>query len=75
MNTYPENRSGDAAAEQAWDDYAAKLNWMGKQGSRKRWSVPRCVMPACSFMSGELIRNAAFLTKRLQKRLKKALTR
>lgn len=57
IDTYPENREGDAIACKQWDDYAEQLNWIGRAGNVEEIVGAAVYLSsnACSFMSGETI--------------------
>ncbi|TKB43067.1 SDR family NAD(P)-dependent oxidoreductase [Thalassotalea mangrovi] len=55
VDTYPQKRANDPQAEQAWDDYARQLNWVGRAAQPEEivGAVLYLASPACSFMAGE----------------------
>ncbi len=57
VDTYPENRNNDLAAQKQWDAYAAKLNWLGKAGSPSEIAIAAVFLasPLNTFMTGETI--------------------
>jgi NAD(P)-dependent dehydrogenase (short-subunit alcohol dehydrogenase family) len=57
VDTHPQRREGNPGATQAWNDYVAQLNWMGRAGQVEEivGAAVYLSSPACSFMTGEAI--------------------